>query len=93
MNGFIIFTMSYDTNVTRLTQKPQDSEQSDRRGLGNPFPMPLRGCHGVTGGLKYMKGADLLGQPLVRGRKQGDSPVCVGDSYRCCAEAWQGKGV
>lgn len=33
-----------------LAQKPRDSEQSDRRGLGNPFPMPLRGCHGVTGG-------------------------------------------
>jgi hypothetical protein len=53
MNGFIIFTMSYDTNVTFY--------------------------HFM---IKF-----------VRSGKQGNSPVCVGDSYRCCAEAWQGKGV
>ena len=45
-----IIMQHFRSFLIRLTQKPQDSEQSDRSGLGNPFPMPLRGCHGVTGG-------------------------------------------
>ena len=31
-------------------KKPRDSERSDRRGVGNPSPVPHRGCHAVTGG-------------------------------------------
>lgn len=30
----------------------QHPERSDRRGSGNPFPVPPGGCHEVTGGVK-----------------------------------------
>ncbi len=44
-----------------MPTKSRDSERSDRRGSGKPFPVPLRGCREATGG--WMKSARSAKRP------------------------------